>query len=168
MSIFHLKVWYNDTTYFDTTVCDTLLPYRWRGILFPYDSVVTIRYTNCHGADSIILLTFSTVHCSRPVVPPQPVVDSTLLWIPNVFTPNRSENKVFKIFSHDIIEATVKIFDRWGGLITTFDGLTQSWDGTNHWGTDCPQGTYVYRIEYRTRLTPTELHTLAGSVTLLR
>lgn len=168
VSIFHLKVWYNDTMNIDTIVCDTLLPYRWRGILFPYDSIVTIRYTNCHGADSIVLLTFYTVHCSRPVVPPEPAVDSTMLWIPNVFTPNLSENKVFKIFSHDIIEATVKIFDRWGGLITTFDGLTQSWDGTSDKGFICPQGTYVYKIEYRIRLAPAELHSAAGSVTLLR
>ena len=168
VEIYHLKVWYNDTMLFDTIVCDSLLPFIWRGVRFTYDSVVTSRYTNCHGADSVVVLTFNTVHCSRPVEPPTPSVDTTLLWIPNVFTPGCLDNKVFKIFSNDIVEASVKIFDRWGGLITKFDGLTQSWDGTTDSGQSCPQGTYVYKIDYVTRFASTEHHTVTGTVTLLR
>ena len=168
VEIYHLKVWYNDTLRFDTIVCDTLLPFLWRGVRFTHDSVVTHRHTNCHGADSIVVLTFNTVHCPRPVVPPVPREDTTLLWIPNVFTPGRSDNNVFKIFSNDIVGATVKIFDRWGGLITKFDGLTQSWDGTTDSGHPCPQGAYVYKIDYRTRFASTEQHTATGTVTLLR
>ena len=168
IEIYHLKVWYNDTLSFDTVVCDTLLPFIWRGVRFTHDSVVTYRYTNCHGADSILVMTFNTLPCSRPIEPPAPIVDSTALWVPNVFTPDRPGNKVFRIFSHDLIEANVKIYDRWGGLIVKFDGLTQSWDGTTQNGQPCQQGTYVYKIDYRTRISSTEQHTVTGAVTLLR
>ena len=97
-----------------------------------------------------------------------PMEDTTRLWIPNVFTPGRTDNNVFNIFSSDLIEASVKIYDRWGGLITKFDGLTQSWDGTTDSGQLCPQGTYVYKIDYRTRNASKEQHSAKGTVTLLR
>lgn len=168
VEVYHLHIWENDTTWFDTTVCDTLLPFTWRGIVFPYDSSVVQRYVNRHGADSLVYLLFYTIHCTNPYEPPEPPVDSAVLWIPNTFTPSLSINKEFRFFSHDIIEATVSIYHRWGGLITQFDGLTQSWDGTLPNGTPCPQAAYVYRVVYRTRSASSEQHVVSGTVTLLR
>ena len=166
--IYHLKIWTNDTSWFDTVICDTLLPFTWRGIRFNYDSIVTLRYNNQHGADSIVIMQLYTVHCARPYHPPEPRADSAVLWIPNTFTPGMTVNKEFRIYSQDIIEAVVTIYHRWGTFVAQFDGLTQSWDGTTRSGKPCPQATYVYRVVYRTRTAPDEQHVTAGTVTLLR
>ncbi len=166
--IYHLKVWYNDTVWIDTIVCDTLLPLEWHGIKFYCDSTVQITYTNQHGADSIVFLSLFTINCPRRIGPPSPAFDSTALWIPNVFTPNLSENNVFQLYSHDIVKAVVYIFNRWGNYVNKFNGLTQWWDGTDHRGHPCQQGVYVYKVYYQTRLSPLEKKVAVGTVTLLR
>ena len=111
----------------------------------------------------------STVHLHLTVLPtprPQPL-DSTAIWVPNVFTPDEDINSQFKIFCNDIISAEVSVFNRWGLHICTFDGLTESWDGTMK-GTACPQGTYVYIIEYTSRTRPQYTKRKIGTVTLVR
>ena len=111
----------------------------------------------------------STVHLHLTVLPtprPQPL-DSTAIWVPNVFTPDEDINSQFKIFCNDIISAEVSVFNRWGLHICTFDGLTESWDGTMK-GTACPQGTYVYIIEYTSRTRPQYTQRKIGTVTLVR
>ena len=166
---YSLKVWKNTSIRFDTLVCDTLMPFLWRGILFHYDSTVTLHLTDCHGADSIVTLCLNTLPCTPPPPPPQePPVDSTYIWAPNVFTPDATENNRFIIqFSPDIVSAEVSIFHRWGDQICQFDGLTESWDGTAR-QMPCPQDTYVYRIVYRTANAKTSPPPIFGSVTLLR
>ena len=168
VNVLSLKVWYNENHTYDTTVCDTLLPFFWRGVLFPYDSIVTYRQHNVHGADSVVVLNFHTMHCPRVPEEPMPSVDTFAIWVPNVFTPDiAGENCRFRIFcSGDIAEAKVAVYHRWGVFVVDFDGLTQSWDGTMD-GTPCEQGTYVYRIKYRKKGDVGE-NVLAGTVTLLR
>ena len=59
----------------DTTVCDTLLPYRWRDTLFTEPARYEILYKDQHDCDSVLLLlTLDTVHCEReePPTPPDP------------------------------------------------------------------------------------------------
>lgn len=169
VNVLSLKVWYNEKHTIDTTVCDTLLPFSWRGILFPYDSLVTYRLHNVHGADSIVILNFQTIPCHRPPDEPEPSLDTTAIWVPNVFTPDiPGENCRFRVFcSKDITEAKVFLYHRWGNFIMDFDALTQFWDGTIN-GVPCEQGTYVYRIMYRKKNMPTGVLVLSGTVTLLR
>jgi gliding motility-associated-like protein len=166
---YHLKVWPNSETHYDTTICDTLLPFLWNGFIFSYDSSITQLNTDVHGADSSIVYSLSTYHCPRtPVLPPEPHFDTVNIWAPNIFTPNQNSNQVFRIFhTNNILEADVVIYHRMGVFLTRFDGLTQFWDGT-HNGKDCPSGTYVYKIRYKTTSSPKETLYLFGSVTLIR
>lgn len=149
-------------TYFDTVVCDSLLPYTWHGITFFSDSSVTMRYSASDDSDSIVVHTLYTTICRRPLPD-----DSLFIWVPNVFTPGRDDNNRFRIFCSDnVTEATVAIYQHWGDFVTRFDGLSESWDGT-YKGTPCQQGTYVYLVTYRIGASR-KMRNLFGSVTLLR
>ncbi|MBO7490372.1 MAG: gliding motility-associated C-terminal domain-containing protein [Bacteroidales bacterium] len=88
-------------------------------------------------------------------------------WIPNVFTPDESTNRLFSVFSRHILSGTVYIYNRSGAYITDFDVLTGSWDGTKN-GIPCPQGTYVWKLDYTTDFTPEVLQSAVGTVTILR
>ena len=53
----------------DTTVCDTLMPYRWRDTLFTEPTTYSILYKNARGCDSLIrVLTLGTQVCCPNVV----------------------------------------------------------------------------------------------------
>ena len=57
----------------DTTVCDTLMPYRWRDTLFTEPAKYEILYKNQRGCDSLLyVLTLSTTYCERPEPPTPP------------------------------------------------------------------------------------------------
>jgi hypothetical protein len=60
----------------DTTVCDTLMPFRWRDTLFTEPARYEILYKNMRDCDSLLyILHLDTVHCRRPGPPTPP--DST-------------------------------------------------------------------------------------------
>ncbi len=91
---------------------------------------------------------------------------SSKIWVPNVFTPNKNTNNLFRVVSEEVTKMTVTIYQRQGDWICTFDGLTEGWDGTKN-GKPCKEGTYVYFIRYETP----ELATpkpIVGTVTLLK
>ena len=53
----------------DTTVCDTLMPYRWRDTLFTEPATYTILYKNARGCDSLLrVLALGTQVCCPNVV----------------------------------------------------------------------------------------------------
>lgn len=114
-----------------------------------------------HGCDSIINLHLDV----RPI--PVTPVDSSAIWIPNAFTPDEETNNRFAILCNDIINAHVDIYNRQGLLVTSFDGLLSSWDGTFK-GTPCPQGTYIVIVTYTTKATPLYSNYRTASVTLIR
>ncbi len=162
--IYNLKVWYNDTSLFDTAICDSLLPYRWHGVLFNKGKTIIKHYTNSHGTDSLVYLNLATYPCPRPFIPP----NSVNIWVPNIFTPDRTDNNLFRIFCSDAVtEASVIIYHRWGLFVTSFNGLTESWNGS-YKGIPCPQGTYVYKISYKIKGAKSQRHPIVGTVTLLR
>ena len=167
IEVFHLKIWRNDSIFFDTLICDTLLPIQWHGIDFSYDSTHIIRLTNIHGADSLIFVTLSTIHCTRPPRPDTAIVDTNTIWVPNVFTPDRHDNREFIIKGNNLLDVEVLIFHRWGAFVTRFDGLTQTWDGTKD-GKPCPSGAYVYKITYHSQTEPLIKKVIVGTVVLLR
>ena len=50
----------------DTVVCDTLMPFTWRGVLFGEPDTQEKMETSPRGCDSILyILTLDTVHCER-------------------------------------------------------------------------------------------------------
>lgn len=86
--------------------------------------------------------------------------------IPNLFTPNSDgKNDVFVIPNLSVLypECSVKIYNRWGGLVFESEGYTLSWDGT-YKGENVPMGTYFYHIELNDA-SSTELN---GAISIIR
>lgn len=81
-------------------------------------------------------------------------VDSSLLEIPNVFTPNEDGlNDFFQVKSVSLKSFSGRIFNRWGQLVYEWnDWKSQDagWNGRNQGtGAESPSGTYYYIIEAR-------------------
>lgn len=93
--------------------------------------------------------------------------DRSILWVPNAFTPNEQQNNSFYIISNQLATCEMWIYNRQGMLVSHFDALTGSWDGTFH-GHPCPQGTYTWVLKYTSLAQPHQLRTAKGTVTLLR
>lgn len=132
------------------------------GIYWSDEQHPEMFFTSQYGCDSIVRLQLNII---PHAVPPPP--DSSAIWIPSAFTPDEETNALFKVESNDVIEMRVTIFTRWGLFVTEFDGLTGGWDGTYR-GTKCKQETYVYLVEYRTKLMPSIVQKYIGTVMLLR
>lgn len=131
--------------------------YQWiNGYEFEDSVVATLTFQTIYGCDSTYQLILHNIK------PPTPEI-----WAPNVFTPTRSNNQLFRIFSANIDEMTVSIFHRWGEQICTFDGLHESWDG-RYKGHICPQAAYVYKINYHAIGSNETPEPIVGTVLLLR
>ena len=93
-------------------------------------------------------------------------------YVPNTFTPDDDNfNEMFKpVYSPSLEfkEYTMYIFNRWGQLVYTSHNPEIGWDGSiGDKGMDCPDGVYIYKIEYE--LVGNENKKSAvGHVTLLR
>jgi gliding motility-associated-like protein len=86
------------------------------------------------------------------------------IYIPNAFTPNQDGlNDAWKIKYIELYpEATVDVYDRYGGVIFNTTGTGRPWDG-NIKGKQAPIGTYYYIINLKDG-SPAK----SGSLTLLR
>lgn len=144
--------------YFETQ--DTIMEgqdYSWiDGNNYNYEADVNYSLQTSHGCDSVYHLILHYIMRDAPVI-----------WAPNVFTPNESDNQTFRVLSSNVEWMSVSVFHRWGEHICTFDGLTESWDGT-YKGKPCQQATYVYQIRYTVYGESGIKKHLFGSVTLLR
>ncbi|KWW38667.1 MAG: hypothetical protein F083_2178 [bacterium F083] len=141
---------------------------RW----YLFDGTVSEEPACCfdmpYDADSVVirLIVASSAGCydtANLVIP----MDRSAVYIPNAFTPNLGTNRIFRVYGRSLIDVQTTIYNREGLLVSSFEGLTEGWDGT-HDGERCPQGTYVYRVRYRTAGRPGEWQVVAGTVTLLR
>lgn len=132
------------------------------------DTNVTVRFTYSLEEDSLLVMLHakSRANCESDTSV-MIRADLARVWVPNVFTPDENMNREFAIAAYDIIEAEMTIFDRGGNLVTTFDALTGSWDGT-HNGHPCPQGAYVWLLTYVTKAQPAITQKEKGTVLLLR
>ena len=121
---------------------------------FPSDSVaVFFSARDSYGcADSLTVMVYG---------------DWSNLWLPNAFTPSEQSNRLFLVKTSQISKGMVYIYTRAGNLVTSFDALTGSWDGTKD-GTPCPQGTYVWKMNYVTKWEPSIEKIKIGTVTLIR
>jgi len=89
------------------------------------------------------------------------------LFIPNSFTVNDDGlNEIWQVYGRGIKTIVVRIFDRWGEEIYSFDNINKGWPGTKQNGQECKQDVYVYRVEVMDG--KGDPHTYSGNVNLIR
>ncbi len=104
--------------------------------------------------------TFSLIACGKVITDSVQVgriyETSCLLYFYTAFSPNN--DGVNDYWEIDNINAEVnrnnevKIFNRWGNVIQTFnnyDNVSSVWDGKTDKGKDATEGTYYYTVEFR-------------------
>jgi len=91
------------------------------------------------------------------------------LYVPSAFSPTGNGiNDLFFAYCENVAEFHMYIFNRWGQQIFDSEDISQGWDG-NYNGEPVPQGTYVYRIDYKLyNYAELQKHTKVGTVTLIR
>ncbi len=94
-------------------------------------------------------------------VDPTSVVD-----IPNAFTPGGAGNREFKVVKRGLATLNyLRVYDRWGVMVYEGKDINKGWDGT-YKGKPQPFGVYVYVVEAVTNTG--RVFTKQGNVTLLR
>lgn len=81
---------------------------------------------------------------------------------PNVFTPNGNDgffgtdkeglpgNNVFNIYTKNVVEYHLIIYDRWGVKVFESFDASYDWNGrVDNTGNECPDGTYYYILDYK-------------------
>jgi gliding motility-associated-like protein len=92
--------------------------------------------------------------------------------LPNIFTPNGDgKNDYLKPFPYtSVAEISLKLFNRWGGVVFETSDPDINWDGTDRTtGRVCSDGVYFYTCDvFEITLTGTVKRTIQGSVTILK
>ena len=122
-----------------------------------------------HGTQTITLIATNEFGCTDTSTQMIYVENVVLLYVPSAFTPNGDNSNNF--FS-PVIGAGVKletyrlyVFSRWGDLVFESTDIENGWDGRNK-GLDCPEGNYIWKIEFKGANSMNEQHT--GHVSLIR
>lgn len=91
---------------------------------------------------------------------------TSLLTMPNAFSPGSGYNNTFSLINRGIIALDhFRIFDRWGVMVFETKNINVGWDGTFN-GKPQPFGVYVYEIE--AQLNTGRKVKRQGNVTLIR
>ena len=86
------------------------------------------------------------------------------VYAPNVFTPTIETNNRFVLFTQGVLEGVLSIYNRDGLLVyRTTDFTEEGWNGGG-----CPQGNYVWKLEYRAINYPSATQVEVGTVLLIR
>ena len=118
------------------------------------DSVyITMRTANDLGCESDTTIAMS--------------VSVFSVWLPNAFTPDKSDNNIFRSYTgNDIRDYSLYIYDRAGNQLFYTDNKESGWDGTFE-GRKCKQGVYVWVVHYR-RIETDKVIQQKGTLTLIR
>ena len=88
-------------------------------------------------------------------------------WIPNSFTPDDNNlNDLFMPSTYGLHHYQFQIFDRWGERIFNTQKTDEGWNGI-YKGAACPQGMYVWQINFTNEVTD-QMETRLGYVMLFR
>lgn len=124
---------------------------------------------NEHGAQQITLIATNEYGCSDSTTQFIYVENVVLLYVPNTFTPNGDQsNQMFNPIvaaGVDLETYRLYIFSSWGDLIYETADIEAGWDGKNK-NMDCPDGTYIWKIEFKASNSINEQH--SGQVSLIR
>ena len=99
------------------------------------------------GIYSAQLVTVNAYGCRDTIMRRIEIKPRSTLFAPNCFTPNGDgSNDRFRPYFTNMTNIQVWIFDRWGLLLTNWEGLEGNWDGY-YYGEKCQEDTYVYKIK---------------------
>jgi gliding motility-associated-like protein len=103
----------------------------------------------------------TTINCLR-------IEPEYTFYIPNAFTPNGDEmNNVFAPKGQNIVEFTMRIFDRWGNMIFKSNSINDGWNGkVQNMGLVVQEDVYVYNIVIKDNLG--KKHQYIGHVTVVK
>ncbi|MBQ0016583.1 MAG: gliding motility-associated C-terminal domain-containing protein, partial [Bacteroidales bacterium] len=90
-----------------------------------------------------------------------------IVWMPNVVTPELPSNNVVRVQGVDINEFVGYIYNRKGHLVCKLNSIQDVWDCT-YKGEKCPQGAYVYILNYTTRYNPKSWLSKQGTFIIVR
>ncbi len=92
---------------------------------------------------------------------------ATGIHVPSAFSPNGDNNndELMVIVGTDVVNYTIRIYDRWGNLIVESSEPNFAWDGL-HNNIECNSGVYAYMLEVVFANGTAELR--EGNITLLR
>jgi gliding motility-associated-like protein len=91
---------------------------------------------------------------------------STVIFIPNTFTPNNDgKNDIFYVHSNGIQSMKIQVFNQWGEKLFESQDKSHGWDGS-YKGKVQPVGVYVY--VFKATLSDGSSVTRHGSISLIR
>ena len=123
------------------------------------------------GNYEVMLVAISALGCSDTTVSIVTVEEELIFYVPNSFTPDADEyNQIFKpVFTsgYDPYNYTLYIYNRWGELIFESHDPNIGWDGTYAGEYIVQDGTYVWKIEFKTTISD-ERKVVVGHVNVLK
>lgn len=128
----------------------------------------TLYYSASAAADSVwLMLVVNRGECTDTSYTAIPICLS-VIWAPNVFTPNENNNQRFIIKGNDVTMFDLYIYARNGVMVWHSDNPLEGWDGNLKDGKSCPQATYTWILRYSRKDQPKIIQKAVGTVTLLR
>ncbi|MEO9532458.1 MAG: gliding motility-associated C-terminal domain-containing protein [Crocinitomicaceae bacterium] len=121
------------------------------------------------GTYNVCLVALNKNGCSDTLCKPILVFDPLLFTPPNIFTPNGDgDNDAFSFNekAQAVVEFNCVIVNRWGIVMDELESITDSWNGTDKSGSECPDGVYFYT--YQGQAQNGEEFSGQGNVTLIR
>jgi gliding motility-associated-like protein len=98
-----------------------------------YEVVLIASNSVCSASDTVLI---------EVVLP-----DNSLVFIPNVFSPNGdNSNDEWWIKAEGKKEISVLILNRWGNVMIELTDFTSKWDGTID-GVEASEGVYFYKYK---------------------
>jgi gliding motility-associated-like protein len=127
---------------------------------------------NDAGEYTVMLTVVNDEGCINTISKPVKIVMTSLIFIPNAFTPNEDGNNdtwfpVGRNLNSKILYIEVHVFNRWGQRVFRSATSDRPWNGyDNNIGAKCPQGIYAYRVIF---VDPTgREEKYSGAVNLIR
>ena len=105
------------------------------------------------GLFNVLLIAIANNNCADTTYKSLYINSDINIFFPNAFTPNGdgTNDEFFGKFLYPnfIKNYTMRIWDRWGGLVFESDDPTETWYGSKfNSGAILPQGVYVYKYYY--------------------
>jgi gliding motility-associated-like protein len=135
----------------------------------------THTYPEIEGTYEVTLVASTPFGCTDTVRSIVNVAEELIFYLPNTFTPDGNDfNETFQpVFTsgYDPFDFHLMIFNRWGELIFESYDASIGWDGTyggkTNGGKIVKDGTYVWKIEVKTKLND-ERKMFVGHVNVLK